>query len=110
MNPNDHPDPEGDRPVTLEELIALRDGDLDAEQARRLTERLERDPHAAALLTELDETDAILDRLRTRQPPPGFSERLQALIGDEAAARERETGRPHGEDGSGPGTRDDANS
>lgn len=92
MTPTDPPDDRPDRgdedgPVTLEDLIALRDGDLSAEQARRVTSRLESDPAAAALLDELDQTDVLLERLRTQPPPAELSQRLQSRIADEAAAR-----------------------
>lgn len=99
---NDPPDPPGhgdrgdpsdgqghqDRPISLEDLIALRDGDLDDEQARRVRRRIERDPELAAdLLEELDQTDAILDQQRRQRPPPDLLDRLQSAIADEAAAR-----------------------
>lgn len=84
---DDHSDSgDDDYPVTLEDLIALRDGDLDHDQARRLRERIERDPDTAAgLLDELDQTDAILDQLRSQPPPGDLSERLRSAIADEAA-------------------------
>lgn len=87
---DDRPDPgDGrgdDRPISLEDLIALRDGDLDDVQTRRVRERIERDPEAVAgLLDELDQTDAILDQLRSHPPPPDLSERLQSTIADESA-------------------------
>lgn len=84
---DDHSDSAADDcPVTLEDLIALRDGDLDHDQARRLRERIERDPDTAAgLLDELDQTDGILERLRNQPPPPELSDRLQSAIADEAA-------------------------
>lgn len=92
-DPADHSDwgdPGGgrgeDRPVSLEDLIALRDGDLDDDQARRVRERIERDPEAVAgLLDELDETDAILEQLRSHPPPPELSERIESAIAEEAA-------------------------
>lgn len=94
MTPTDDPPDSGrpggpedeDRPVTTEDLIALRDGDLDDDQARRVRERIERDPEAVAgLLDELDQTDAILDRIRSQPVPPELSARLEAAIADERA-------------------------
>ena len=87
---NDHSG-DDDPPVTLEELIALREGDLDHDQARRLRERIERDPETAAdLLDELDQTDVILERLRRPPPPPELSDRLQSAIAEEAARDRRD--------------------
>lgn len=100
MTPTDDPpDPGGpdgpgafgneERPITTEDLIALREGDLDEEQARRVRERIESDPEAVAeLLDQLDQTDALLERFRTQPPPPELSERLDAVIADEIAARD----------------------
>lgn len=88
MRPTDDHSGDDDPPVTLEELIALREGDLDHDQARRLRERIERDPEVAAgLLDELDQTDVILERLRRAPPPPELSDRLQSAIAEEAARR-----------------------
>lgn len=86
MRPTDDHSGDDDTPVTLEELIALREGDLDHDQARQLRERIERDPEVAAgLLAELDQTDVILERLRRAPPPPELSDRLQSAIAEEAA-------------------------
>lgn len=86
MRPTDDHSGDDDPPVTLEELIALREGDLDHDQARRLRERIERDPEVAAgLLDELDQTDVILERLRRQPPPRELSDRLQSAIADETA-------------------------
>lgn len=100
MTPTDDPsDPDGagndDQPGLGEDLIALRDGDLDDEQERRVRERIERDPQGVAeLLDQLDQTDAILERIRSHPPPPELTERLEAAIADEVAARDAGENRP----------------
>lgn len=83
-----HGEAGGGRPVRLEELIALRDGELSGEQEAALLERLATDPEARELLDQLDETDAILTRLRTRPMPPDVSDAIQRRLAEESRRRD----------------------
>ncbi|MDO5610473.1 MAG: RseA family anti-sigma factor [Pseudomonadota bacterium] len=68
-----------------EQLSALIDGELDAEQARFLLRRLQ---HDGELAGDLERWQLAADALRGQAPAlasPGFAERVAAAIGEEAA-------------------------
>jgi len=56
-------DPAEDEDQLREELVAYLDGELDAEQSRRIEERAAVEPNARQMLQELDRTWHILDEL-----------------------------------------------
>lgn len=74
--------------VHLEELIALRDGELSTEHATELLERIATDPHAGELLDQLDQTDTILAQLRNKPMPPDVREAIHRRLADESQQRD----------------------
>ena len=60
-------DPTNDEAQLREELVAYLDGELDAEQSRRIEQRAAVEPDARRMLEELDRTWHMLDELDT--PP-----------------------------------------
>lgn len=79
---------EGDRSVSLEELIALRDGELSTEQVTELLERIATDPRAGELLDQLDQTDTILARLRNKPMPADVRDAIQRRLAEENRRRD----------------------
>lgn len=77
----------GDRPVRVEELIALREGELSSEQEKELLERIGTDPDATELLDQLHQTDTILARLRNKPIPPDVTEAIHRRLDDESRRR-----------------------
>lgn len=73
--------------VTAEELIALREGDLTADEEHALRARLEVDPVARELLATLAETDQILHEVRDQPPPQDVSDAIAETIAKEQARR-----------------------
>lgn len=96
-------EPQPRRPVAPHELMALRDGVLSPQEEADLYERVENDPSAAALLADLDETDAILQRLRSEGMPTDVSARIERALRAEARQHPRST-----EDQGGDGDSDEA--
>jgi anti-sigma factor RsiW len=56
-------DPENEHARLREELVAYLDGELDAEQSRRIEQRVAVEPDARHMLQELDRTWHMLDEL-----------------------------------------------
>jgi len=56
-------DPANDEAQLREELVAYLDGELDAEQSRKIEERAAVEPNARHMLQELDRTWHMLDEL-----------------------------------------------
>ncbi len=56
-------DPNNEEGQLREELVAYLDGELDAEQSRRIEERAAAEPNARRMLEELDRTWHMLDEL-----------------------------------------------
>ena len=56
-------DPANDETQLREELVAYLDGELDAEQSRRIEQRAAAEPDARRMLEELDRTWHMLDEL-----------------------------------------------
>ena len=88
MTEGSNPDDGAD--VTLEELLALRDGELSIEDEANLLARVRASERATAMLDELDQTDEILGRIRNKPRDP------EVVAGIEQAIAQAEAGR-HGE-------------
>lgn len=89
-----NPDGGDSEPVALEELIALRDGELSSDAEAQLLERVAGDPAAVERLRELDETNAVLGGLRERPAPPDVVEAIEQTLAREQARRESRVAPP----------------
>lgn len=90
---------EGRREIDLHDLIALRDGQLSPAEEASVLERISSDPSAAELLEELDDTDAILARVRERTMPSDIAARIESAL--DRAAHERADSDPPRDPGDG---------
>jgi len=66
-------DPANDEAQLREELVAYLDGELDAEQSRRIEQRAAVEPDARRMLEELDRTWHMLDELDTPATSEDFT-------------------------------------
>ena len=83
-------DETGDEAVTVEELIALREGDLSDDQAAALQARVNDSPRAQQLLVELGHTDEVLGVVRNQPVPPELVESIDRLIAEQQQQRNEE--------------------
>lgn len=73
--------------VSDRELLRLLHGELPAERARQVAERLERDPELAARYRRLAAAWEALEAPPASPPPPGFAGRVMARVRERAAAK-----------------------
>jgi hypothetical protein len=95
--------PERDDEVTLDELAALRAGELSAVEEAKLQMRIARDPEGADKLWALDNVHRLFeppDPSEAELPPEmpyHVAARLQARIAEEALRRAEQPGRGDGD-------------
>jgi anti-sigma factor RsiW len=89
-------DPVNDEAQLREELVAYLDGELDAEQSRRIEERARVEPDARRMLEELDRTWHMLDELDSPATGEDFTCTTLEMVALAAAddARKARAGRP----------------
>ncbi len=87
------PNLDGGDDVTLEELLALRDGELSVDDEANLRARVRASERATAMLDELDQTDEVLGRIRNKPLDP------EVVAGIEQAIAQAEAGRQGAPDG-----------
>ena len=83
-------DPANDEDRLREELVAYLDGELDAEQSRRIEQRAATEPDARRMLEELDRTWHMLDELDAPSTSEDFTRttlEMVAVAADEDAEK-----------------------
>ena len=78
-------DPAGDSAQLREELVSYLDGELDAEQSRRIEERAAAEPDARRMLEELDRTWHMLDALDAPATSEDFTRTTLEMVALAAA-------------------------
>ena len=85
-------DPANDESRLREELVAYLDGELDAEQSRRIEQRASEEPDARRMLEELDRTWHLLDELNAPATSEDFTRTTLEMVA-QAAVRDVEAGK-----------------
>ena len=78
-------DPANDEAQLREELVAYLDGELDAEQSRRIEQRTAVEPDARRMLEELDRTWHMLDELDAPATSEDFTRTTMEMVALAAA-------------------------
>ena len=73
-------EPDNDDLELREELVAYLDGELDAEQSRRIEHRLANEPEVRLALQELDRTWHLLDELDAPTIDEGFTRTTLEMV------------------------------
>jgi hypothetical protein len=73
-------DPSNDEGQLREELVAYLDGELDAEQSRRIEERAAAEPDTRRMLQELDRTWQMLDELDAQPTNEDFTRTTLEMV------------------------------
>jgi anti-sigma factor RsiW len=77
-------DSANDETLLREELVAYLDGELDAEQSRRIEQRASEEPDARRMLEELDRTWHMLDELDTPITSEDFTRTTLEMVAQAA--------------------------
>jgi anti-sigma factor RsiW len=81
---NDQFSSEAERPDLDEQLVAYLDGELDADESRRIEEALATDPHVRTQLQQLERSWELMDRLPRAEVDDSFVNSTVEMIAVEA--------------------------
>jgi anti-sigma factor RsiW len=86
------PNPLSDEDQLREELVAYLDGELDADQSRRIEQRASEEPEARRILQEFDRTWHLLDEFGGQATSEDFTRTTLTMVA-QAASEDAERGK-----------------